>query len=138
MPLIYHRNLTAGGELGVWRITETAEYFLDRLELFPQEIKQLSKIKGRLRLEWLASRWLLHTLSGRFLRGACLKDEYGKPYLTDSDFEISISHSWNIVAIMAAPYSIGIDTTGKIGSTTTRSPSILLVQPSRAQLIGQS
>ena len=84
-------------------------YFLDRLELFPSEIQQLAKIKGRLRLEWLASRWLLHTMSGRTLRGACLKDEFGKPYLTDSHFSISISHSWNMVAIMAAPYNIGID-----------------------------
>ncbi len=109
MPLIYHKNLSKGGELGFWQIEETETYFLDRLELFPSEIHQLSKIKGRLRLEWLASRWLLHTMSGRTLRGACLKDEYGKPYLTDSDFNISISHSWNIVSIMAAPYGIGVD-----------------------------
>ncbi|MFK7981788.1 MAG: 4'-phosphopantetheinyl transferase superfamily protein [Saprospiraceae bacterium] len=109
MPLIYHKNLPKGGELGFWQIEETETYFLDRLELFPSEIHQLSKIKGRLRLEWLASRWLLHTMSGRTLRGACLKDEYGKPYLTDSNFNISISHSWNIVAIMAAPYDIGVD-----------------------------
>ncbi len=109
MPLIYHKNLPKGGELGLWQVEETEDYFLDRLELFPSEVKQLSAIKGRLRLEWLASRWLLHLMSGRNLRGACLKDEYGKPYLTDSNFEISISHSWDIVAIMAAPYTIGID-----------------------------
>lgn len=109
MPIIYHKNLPKGGELGVWRIDESEEYFQDRLELFPSEVRQLSAIKGRLRLEWLASRWLLHTMSGRELRGACLKDEYGKPYLTDSDFEISISHSREVVAVMAAPYNIGID-----------------------------
>ena len=115
MPLIYHKNLPKGGELGFWQIEETETYFLDRLELFPSEIYQLSKIKGRLRLEWLASRWLLHTMSGRTLRGACLKDEYGKPYLTDSNFNISISHSWNIVAIMAAPYNIGVDIQREVG-----------------------
>jgi len=109
MPVIYHKNLPHSGELGCWRIDETEAYFLDRLELFPSEIQQLSKIKGRLRIEWLASRWLLHTMSGRTLRGACLKDKYGKPYLTDSNFNISISHSWNMVCIMAAPYAIGID-----------------------------
>jgi len=109
MPIIYHKNLPKGGELGVWRIDESEEYFQGRLELFPSEVRQLSKIKGRLRLEWLASRWLLHTMSGRELRGACLKDEYGKPYLTDSDFEISISHSREVVAVMAAPYNIGVD-----------------------------
>lgn len=109
MPQIYHKPLENGGELGVWQITESEDYFLSRLELFPSEIKQLATIKGRLRLEWLASRWLLHTLSGRKLRGACLKDEYGKPFLTDSEYEISISHSKDAVAVMAAPYSIGID-----------------------------
>lgn len=109
MPIIYHKNLPKGGELGVWRIEETEAYFQERLELFPSEVRQLAQIKGRLRLEWLASRWLLHTLSGRTLRGACLKDEFGKPYLTDSDFEISISHSREVVAVMAAPYTIGID-----------------------------
>lgn len=109
MPVIYHKKLPKGGELGLWRIEETETYFLERLELFPSEVLQLSKIKGRLRLEWLASRWLLHTMSGRTLRGACLKDEFGKPYLTDTTFNISISHSRNIVAIMAAPYGIGID-----------------------------
>jgi len=115
MPLIYHKNLPKGGELGFWQIEETEAYFLDRLELFPSEIHQLSKIKGRLRLEWLASRWLLHIMSGRTLRGACLKDEYGKPYLTDSNFNISISHSWNIVSIMAAPYDIGVDIQREVG-----------------------
>jgi len=115
MPLIYHKNLPKDGELGFWQIEETEAYFLDRLELFPSEIHQLSKIKGRLRLEWLASRWLLHTMSGRTLRGACLKDEFGKPYLTDSDFNISISHSWNIVSIMAAPYTIGVDIQREVG-----------------------
>ncbi|MEM1120853.1 MAG: 4'-phosphopantetheinyl transferase superfamily protein, partial [Bacteroidota bacterium] len=103
------KKLSEGGELGVWQIEETEDYFQERLELFPSEVRQLSKIKGRLRLEWLASRWLLHRLSGRQLRGACLKDEFGKPYLTGSNFEISISHSREVVAVIAAPYNIGID-----------------------------
>lgn len=118
MPLIYHKKLPKGGELGFWRIIEPETFFLDRLELFPSEVHQLSKIKGRLRLEWLASRWLLHTMSGRTLRGACLKDEFGKPYLTDSNFDISISHSWNIVTIMAAPYAIGVDIQREVAKIT--------------------
>ena len=57
-------------------------------------------------------------MSGRELRGACLKDEFGKPYLTDSTFQISISHSWNIVAIMAAPYNIGVDIQREVAKIT--------------------
>ena len=109
MPKFYHKYLPDEGELGLWRIEEKDTFFLDRLDLYPVERLQLSEIKGRLRLEWLASRWLLHTMSGRKIRGACLKDEFGKPHLTGSDFEISISHSWDVVAVMAAPYAIGID-----------------------------
>jgi phosphopantetheinyl transferase len=109
MPILYHKKLPKGGELGLWKIEEDENFFLNQLTLYPSEVAHLAAIKGRLRLEWLASRWLLHVMSGRKIRGACLKDEFGKPYLKDSTFEISISHSRDIVAIMAAPYSIGVD-----------------------------
>ncbi len=109
MPKFFHKELPKAGELGLWRIEEQEDFFFKQLDLYPIEQMQLAQIKGRLRLEWLASRLLLHTMSGRKTRGACLKDEFGKPHLTGSDFEISISHSWNIAAVMAAPYLIGVD-----------------------------
>jgi len=88
---------------------------MEQLKLTPKEEKLLSKTKGHRRLEWLASRWLLHTMSGREIRGACLKDEFGKPYLENSFYDISISHSRQLVSVMAAPQAVGIDIQKLVG-----------------------
>ncbi|MBK6905486.1 MAG: 4'-phosphopantetheinyl transferase superfamily protein [Saprospirales bacterium] len=109
MGLLLHRHLAPEGELGIWKIEETESFFLDQLGLFPQEKKQIDEMKGHRRLEWLAGRYLLHYMSGREIRGACLKDEFGKPYLEGSAFQISISHSHERVAILAAPFAVGVD-----------------------------
>ncbi len=109
MPLFLQEQLKPEGELGLWRIEEPEAWFLRRLDLAPEESEQFSRIKGRRRVEWLAVRQLVHTMSGRESRGAFLKDEHGKPHLEGSPFEISISHSWNMAAAIAAPYSVGID-----------------------------
>ena len=66
-------------------------------------------MKGRRRVEWLASRYLLHELSGRSERADCLKDEFGKPYLVGSEYQISLSHSHGLAAVIAAPQAVGID-----------------------------
>ena len=110
MPLFRHQYLSPEGELGIWKIEEEETFFLNRMQLTDEEGLELKKIlgKGR-RLEWLAGRWLLHTMSGREVRGSCYKDEFGKPHLEGSFFEISISHSNKMAAVMAAPRSIGVD-----------------------------
>ena len=115
MPLLFHRHVNPEGELGVWRIAEEESYFLERLNLFPKEELWLEKIKGHRRLEWLAGRWLLHLMSGRGDRGACLKDEFGKPYLENSLYEISISHSRELTSVMASPRLVGVDIQKLVG-----------------------
>lgn len=115
MPLLFHRMLEPEGELGLWKIEESASYFLDQMKLVDDETKQIVKIKGHRRLEWLAGRWLLHMMSGRNMRGACLKDKYGKPYLTGSLFDISISHSREMAAVVAAPKEVGVDVQKLVG-----------------------
>ncbi|MEM6380149.1 MAG: 4'-phosphopantetheinyl transferase superfamily protein, partial [Bacteroidota bacterium] len=67
------------------------------------------KIKGHRRIEWLAARQLVHQMSGRQNRAAFVKDEFGKPHLEDAQWEISISHSRDISAAIAAPVAVGID-----------------------------
>ncbi len=109
MPLLLQRQLIPHGHLGVWKIEETEDFFLRKMELHPKEEEQLMTIKGRKRLEWLSGRWLLHMMSGREIRGACLKDEYGKPYLTDSEYHISISHSHGLATVIASPILVGVD-----------------------------
>jgi len=109
VPLFRHKNIAPVGEIGIWEITETESYFLDELKLSPIEKIQLRTMKGRRRVEWLASRWLLHQMSGRTSRGAILKDENGKPRLVNSTWQISLSHSNGMAAAIASPHLVGID-----------------------------
>ncbi len=67
-------------------------------------------LRDRKKIEWLASRWLLHELLGNENdRQVCLKDEHGKPYLEGSSQHISLSHSQNQVAVIISKKCIGID-----------------------------
>lgn len=113
MPLILKEKLdeTADlGNLGLWRITESEEELADDLPLNEAELTQLSNIMGKgRRKEFLAARQLLHQLSGRKLRGALIKDEFGKPHLEGSDHQISISHTDELSAAVAHPRACGVD-----------------------------
>ncbi len=118
MPIFQHRYLTPEGELGLWRIEEEEDHFLFGMDLHQEEIDQLSKIKGHKRTEYLAVRQLLHKMSGRTKRVPCLKDEFGKPHLEDSLFQISMSHSNDVVAAIAAPRLVGVDIQKMVGKIT--------------------
>ncbi|MCH2081555.1 MAG: 4'-phosphopantetheinyl transferase superfamily protein [Saprospiraceae bacterium] len=109
MPLFYHRQLTPAGELGIWKIEESEDFFASQLALSSKEKEQLATMKGARRVQWFAVRQLVHIMSGREKRGAFIKDEFGKPRLEYSPFDISISHSGEYAAAIAAPYSVGID-----------------------------
>ncbi len=110
MSLFLQKNIPQGGEIGIWHIEEPVSFFFHQLVLTSSELAQIEQIKGEgRRIEWLATRYLLHTMSGRVMRGACLKDEFGKPYLEQSPYHISISHSTGMAAVIAAPFLVGID-----------------------------
>ncbi len=109
MPVLVHKYLHPAGELGLWEIKEEESWFLSNLDLSEAEKDQLSSIKGHRRVEWLSARMLIHHMSGREKRGYFLKDEFGKPHLFQSDFDISISHSREVSAAIAAPRKVGID-----------------------------
>jgi 4'-phosphopantetheinyl transferase len=109
MPLFLQKQLIPEGLLGIWMINEGEEYFRELMPLRELEEEQMQKIRGKRRVEWLAGRWMLHVLSGRKVRGECLKDDCGKPYLKDSTYHISISHSRDLAAVIGSPLSVGID-----------------------------
>lgn len=109
MGLLISSQTEPDGIFGIWEQTEDDSYFEKSLNLYPVETEELNGLKSRRKSEWLCSRYLLHIMSGRELRGACVKDEYGKPYLTDSNFNISISHTAGFTAVMAASANVGID-----------------------------
>jgi 4'-phosphopantetheinyl transferase len=109
MALLLHEHIHPEGALGLWRIEEAESWFLERLDLSPLELRQLERLRGRRREEWLAARQLVHQMSGRAERAVFWKDEYGKPHIKDSSYEISISHSHGVAAAIAAPRAVGID-----------------------------
>jgi len=115
MPLILQENFSSDLELGLWEIQEDEIWFAEQLNLTESEEEWLATIKGHRKLEWLAGRWLLHWLSGRKERGACIKDEFGKPYLEGSKFQISISHSRKMVSVAAGPRAVGVDVQQIVG-----------------------
>lgn len=109
MPLVHKINLEKEGVVGVWHNIEGDEFFKEQLFIYPVESDEIKDLNGRKLSEWYCSRYLLHLLSGRHDRGACIKDDFGKPMLVDSDFEISISHSGEYTAVIGFPSSVGID-----------------------------
>ncbi len=109
MPKLKHWNLNPQGEIGIWDIKEEETFFSKELGFSKEEEKQLLGLQGKRRIEWLAVRYLLHKMSGRQVRGVLIKDEFGKPHLENADWHISISHSHNVVSVIASPQLNGID-----------------------------
>ncbi len=115
MPLLVQKKLKPEGELGLWQISEPESFFQERLDLKAEEVDQLKKFKGRRHVEWLATRYLLHYLSGRKIRAALRKDDCGKPHMENASWHISISHSHDLAAVVAAPFPVGIDIQNFVG-----------------------
>ena len=109
MSLLFKSDLFPEGVYGLWHTSEPDEYFLENMEIYSDERAEFDKLKSSKRSEWLSSRYLLHLLSQRSIRGACNKDEYGKPYLENSPYFISISHSADYTAVIASSKLVGID-----------------------------
>ncbi len=125
MPIVEKRSLPGGGVLGVWHICEPDTYFESRMKPNGEEDGHLGLLKGKRRTEWLASRWLLHILSEREVRGPVTKDEFGKPHLRDSDWHISLSHTREYAAVIAAPFLVGIDIQIRVDKIVRIGPKFL-------------
>jgi phosphopantetheinyl transferase len=109
MPIELKINKDPEIELSIWKVAEPASYFESKLNIQDAEVSLLEKLSSRKKLEWLASRYLLHIMSGRSIRGSFTKDIHGKPHLNDSDHHISISHSNNHISVIASKLLVGID-----------------------------
>lgn len=112
MPLLVKKTLENGAVIGTWQMEEEEAFFLQKLDLHAVEAAELALLKGRRRLEWLASRYLVHELllsMGYEDRVPVLKDEFGKPHLWGTPFHLSFSHSHNLVAVILANSPTGID-----------------------------
>jgi 4'-phosphopantetheinyl transferase len=112
MPLIKIENINTDCKWALWEINESLEE-LNLLLNLPSESEKYEKISHEeKRKETLASRILLKKLlesSGESYTGAAY-DEYGKPFLPNSNHKISLSHTKGYaVAIIHKNAHIGID-----------------------------
>lgn len=94
---------------GVWKIDESPEELLLRLEKKKDCISVLENIHAEARQqEWLASRVLLKEILGREVRVAYHPN--GAPYLPDESLYISISHTKGYAAVLVQGHPMaGID-----------------------------
>lgn len=112
MGLLLKKLLQNETVIGIWQVTEPEDFFLQNLDLQPIELAESEKLKGRRRLEWLASRYLVHELLVSLNyedRIPVLKDENGKPHIWGTPFHLSFSHSHEMVAVILAKSATGID-----------------------------
>jgi len=111
MPLVFKESVFKSATLAVWKIEENEDFFLSKKNQ-DWDMDELKKLKGGRRLEWIASRYLLQVISKKKYR--ITKDQYGKPQLDPSDYEISISHSGGYVAAIISNKDVGIDIQKKV------------------------
>lgn len=96
--------------IGFYKIEESSSEMLKLIgsKLSHSELEELNGLKHeRRRCEWLASRILLSMLLGNY--APIHHEESGKPYI-DGGLNISISHSFDMVAVMlSSRKTIGLD-----------------------------
>ncbi|WP_262246786.1 4'-phosphopantetheinyl transferase family protein [Parapedobacter soli] len=111
MALVYLRELDHNARFAIWRIEESAEELISRLQLDSREKAILSRLnKGKRTLHWLATRVLLRTMLNTPGYIDCPSDENGKPYLANFPQRISLTHSFDYAAVMLSDNGeVGID-----------------------------
>ena len=111
MPVIYNKDIDDQTILSVWKIEETEEQLFSSLQLKQHELDFVASLKGTKRiLQWLSTRVLLRKMLNTSDYIDCRMDEHGKPYLVNSDYNISISHSYDYASVMIGKYrDVGVD-----------------------------
>ncbi|MES3019155.1 MAG: 4'-phosphopantetheinyl transferase superfamily protein [Bacteroidota bacterium] len=111
MALVYHKELDPSTSFAIWKIEESAEDLLAQLQLKHHEISYLDTlINGKRNMHWLSTRVLLRTMMNTDEYIDCQVDSSGKPYLTNFQHHISLSHSYEYAAVMISKdRAVGID-----------------------------
>jgi len=100
MPLSF---LVSSPVIGIWEIVESWQ---DMLELFQNKALYANEVlsinSDSRKREWLAVRLLIKSLSGEEIP-VCYK-ENGTPFLADSQYHISITHTKGYAAVILSQY----------------------------------
>ena len=112
MPLLFRRDVAEQTQLAIWKIEESGSWFRSQLKLDEKEIALIDSIRHPQRkLHWLSSRLLLrHVLGNPDIFIHLESDERGKPVVHNFPIHISISHSFELSALlMSEKFTLGID-----------------------------
>ncbi len=109
MPLIFKENFEEDCLLGIWEIQESYDDLFSGVQLYGSEKERLNGFRSEARkMEFLSVRILLKSLIG--VCGPIVYSDNQKPFLHQSDYRISITHSRNLTAIMLSKTKkVGID-----------------------------
>jgi len=104
VPLFYQQDINETTRLGVWKIEEPEEFFLQAVPL------QRSITHPHKRLQHLAGRYLLPWLFPDFPNDEIEIADTRKPFLRDEKYHFSISHCGDYAAaIVSSKERVGID-----------------------------
>ncbi len=105
MPLFYQHNIDDSTKTGVWHISETESFFLEKVPLPKPGITHYHK-----RLQHLAGRYLLQELFPEFPYHLIEIADTKKPFLLNEEYHFSISHCGDYAAVIVNKnHRVGID-----------------------------
>lgn len=109
MPLVLKEKFKDDCLLGIWEIQESYDELFSGVQLYAGEKVRLNGFRSDARkLEFLSVRLLLKALIG--VCGPIVYSDRQKPFLQQSDYRISITHSRKLTAIMLSKAKkVGID-----------------------------
>ncbi len=111
MPLVFQKQIDNQSRLGLWKIEENETDLVSSLQLKAHEIEMMNSLNhGKRLLHWLSTRVLLRTMLQTQYYIDCQIDEHGKPFLPNSNFHISLSHSYDYAAVIISEgKQVGVD-----------------------------
>ena len=102
--MFYQHNINAGTKIGIWRIEEAEDFFLEKVPL-KKDVSHPYK-----RLQHLAGRYLLPTLFEDFPLKDIMIADTKKPFLEKEQYHFSISHCGNYAAALVSDrHRVGVD-----------------------------
>lgn len=99
MPLYKHIQNNSDSDLYIWKITESVGELLQMVNLCDNDFKRFDKFGSESRKkEFLTTRILIQQCLGSHIQ--ICNNQHGKPYLINSNLNLSITHTKSYVAIL--------------------------------------